>query len=72
VAENQPFVDGNKRTGLAAALVFLRISRYRVTDPAAESYGSMIAIADRRLDKAGLAEELRRLARPLSEDGLPR
>ncbi|HEY3352160.1 MAG TPA: Fic family protein [Polyangia bacterium] len=27
IAQNQPFVDGNKRTGLAAALVFLDCSR---------------------------------------------
>ncbi len=26
VAQNQPFVDGNKRTGLAAALVFLDLN----------------------------------------------
>ncbi|HEX4404459.1 MAG TPA: type II toxin-antitoxin system death-on-curing family toxin, partial [Polyangia bacterium] len=26
IAENQSFVDGNKRTGLAAALTFLRIN----------------------------------------------
>ena len=29
IAENQPFVDGNKRTGLAAALVFLAINGSR-------------------------------------------
>lgn len=34
IAENQPFVDGNKRAGLYAALAFLRMNGYRVVDPA--------------------------------------
>lgn len=30
IAQNQPFVDGNKRTGLLAALVFLEWNGYEV------------------------------------------
>lgn len=26
ISENQPFVDGNKRTGMAASLIFLRLN----------------------------------------------
>jgi death-on-curing protein len=33
IAENQPLVDGNKRTGLASALVFLAINGYEIPDP---------------------------------------
>jgi hypothetical protein len=33
IAENQPFVDGNKRTGLNAALVFLDVNGWVVLDP---------------------------------------
>jgi death-on-curing protein len=62
LAQNQPFMDGNKRTGLAAALVFLRLNGYRVVDPAEELYEAMIAVAERRLDKNGLASTLERLA----------
>jgi death-on-curing protein len=62
LAQNQPFMDGNKRTGLAAALVFLRLNGYRVVDPADELYEAMIAVAERRLDKNGLASTLERLA----------
>jgi death-on-curing protein len=65
IAESQPFLDGNKRTGLGAALVFLRINGYRVVDPEETLYAAMIAIAERRMDKAGLAETLRQLAKPL-------
>jgi len=68
IAENQPFLDGNKRTGLGAALVFLRINGYRVFDPEESLYEAMFAIAEHRMDKAGLAETLRTLAR-LAESG---
>jgi len=64
LAENQPFLDGNKRTGLGAALVFLRINGHRVVDPEERLYDAMIAIAEHRLDKKGLAELLRTLAHP--------
>lgn len=63
VAENQPFLDGSKRTGLGAALVFLRINGYRVVDPGETLYEAMIAIAERRMDKEELADVLRTLAR---------
>ena len=62
IAENQPFVDGNKRAGLYAALVFLRVNGHRVVDPGERLYEAMIAVAERRLDKAGLAGLLRDLA----------
>jgi death-on-curing protein len=69
IAENQPFLDGNKRTGLGAALVFLRINGYRVVDPEETLYEAMIAIAAHRMDKAGLAEVLRKLAREVEPGG---
>jgi death on curing protein len=62
IAQNQPFVDGNKRTGLVAALVFLDLNGVTVLDPQERLYDAMIAIAERRLDKDGLAELLRELS----------
>lgn len=62
IAQNQPFVDGNKRTGLLAALVFLDLNGVGVADPEERLYDAMIAIAERRLDKAGLAALLSDLA----------
>ncbi len=67
IAENQPFVDGNKRTALNAALVFLDINGWLVLDPDERLYKAMISISARSLDKQGLAVLLRGLARPLSE-----
>ena len=61
IAENQPFIDGNKRTAITTALAFLElsgISTSAVTN--ARLYDAMIAIAEKRLDKAGLAEIFRR------------
>ena len=62
IAENQPFVDGNKRTGLAAALTFLRLNGISIVDPAGRLYGAMIALATHELDKPGLAKLLSELA----------
>lgn len=62
IAENQPFVDGNKRTGLMAALVFLALHGIKVRDPAGRLYDAMIALSRRTLDKHGFATLLRELA----------
>ena len=61
LAENQPFIDGNKRTAITTALAFLEltgISTSAITN--AQLYDAMIAIAAKRLDKAGLAAVFRR------------
>ena len=55
IAENQPFVDGNKRAALGAALVFLKVNDIDVDDPEERLYSAMIAIATHELDKNGLA-----------------
>jgi death-on-curing protein len=64
IAQNQPFLDGNKRTALNAALVFLDINGWLVPDPDELLYDAMIAIAERRLDKDGLATLFEKLAVP--------
>jgi death-on-curing protein len=60
--ENQPFVDGNKRTALASALVFLGLNGFEATDPQGELYAAMIAISARKLDKDGFAKLLAQLS----------
>ncbi|MCA9443084.1 MAG: type II toxin-antitoxin system death-on-curing family toxin [Candidatus Omnitrophica bacterium] len=62
LAENQPFVDGNKRTALLSAMTFLRINGIRIDQPTDELYQAMIRVAEKKLDKNGLAELFRRLA----------
>lgn len=64
IAENQPFLDGNKRTGLLAALVFLDLNGVAVRDPQGRLYQAMLDLAERRLGKDGLAHLLRDLTAP--------
>ncbi len=56
IAENQPFVDGNKRTALASALVFLDWHDIEIDDPEEKLYTAMIDLANKKLDKNGLAK----------------
>ncbi|WP_414664076.1 type II toxin-antitoxin system death-on-curing family toxin [Horticoccus sp. 23ND18S-11] len=60
IAESQAFLDGNKRTAVACALTFLGGCAIPVPRDDGQLYSAMIAIAHRRLDKAGLAELLRK------------
>ncbi len=61
IAENQPFLDGNKRTALASALVFLDINGIVVLDPELILYKAMIAISNKEMDKYDLASLLENL-----------
>ena len=62
IAENQPFVDGNKRAALASALVFLELNDVALEDPEGLLYDAMMRMAKRKLDKRGLAKLLEELA----------
>ena len=62
LAESQAFVDGNKRTGLAAAYAFLALNGYRLVETSDRLYLAMLAIGRHELDKAGLAEVFRACA----------
>jgi death-on-curing protein len=62
IAENQAFLDGNKRTALNAALVFLLINGWLLQDPEDKLYDAMIAISARTLTKDELASLFEQLA----------
>lgn len=62
IAENQPFLDGNKRTALVSALVFLDINGFEVLDENLKLYDAMIAIANKTMDKFDLANLLKILS----------
>ncbi len=59
LAQNQPFIDGNKRTGLLSALNFLAANGIVADQPVDAFYDAMIAIAEKRLDKPGLTAVFR-------------
>lgn len=64
VAEAQGFVDGNKRSAIGVALTFLGLNGIDgATDRGNDMrlYDAMIAIAEKRLDKPGLAALFREL-----------
>lgn len=61
LAEAQAFVDGNKRTAAAAAIVFLNLNGLRFPEDDGSVYSAMIDVANKRLDKVGLARVLRHL-----------
>ena len=61
IAQNQPFLDGNKRTAMGSALTFLKLNGVAPTNfDSDELYDAMIAIAEKRMDKAGLAAVFRK------------
>jgi death on curing protein len=62
VAENQPYIDGNKRAGLLCALNFLAMNGVFVSAPYAALFDAMIAISAKRMNKRELADTLRQAA----------
>jgi death-on-curing protein len=61
---NHPFVDGNKRAGLFAALLLLRISGYDFDAPDNLVYEETIAVASGQRSIEHIATFLARYARP--------
>jgi death-on-curing protein len=63
-ARSQGFQDGNKRTGLACALVFLALNGSALHVPGAELYALTMSVANGQADDAVVATYLRdRLSR---------
>ncbi len=62
IAQSQGFLDGNKRTGVFAAVIFLDTNGVRVHNQEDVLYLAMIDIAERKMTKAQLANLLRELA----------
>ena len=62
LAESQAFIDGNKRTAVAAALVFLARNGVYVQPAPWDLYSAMIDVAEKKKDKADLAEIFRKCA----------
>ncbi len=60
LVNNHPFLDGNKRTGAVAALIFLKVNGYpyKCYRPRMESM--VLAVAQGVMDKAQIAEFFRK------------
>ena len=62
ICKNHPFVDGNKRTALASALVFLEMNGISLEDPKQKLLGAMLSMAQGKLSKQQFAQVLRVLS----------
>jgi len=60
ITGNHPFVDGNKRVGAVAAVVFLALNGYEVDADEGEFEDIVMAVAEARIDKPSVAEFFRR------------
>lgn len=59
IVQNHPFVDGNKRTGTATALVFLELNGVVIDAEEDALVELVLEVAQGRADKARIAEFLR-------------
>ena len=61
ICQNHPFFDGNKRTALASALVFLELNGISLDDPKSKLLKAMLNMAKGALSKQQFAEILKGL-----------
>jgi len=59
IVGNHPFLDGNKRTGVAAALVFLDLNGIEINAPKGSLYNLTMSVAIGQADKATITEYFR-------------
>ena len=67
IAQAQAFLDGNKRTGIGAALTFLEYNGIQTRLDDGTIYDAMIAIAEKRMNKAELSQTLRSFLVPFQD-----
>jgi len=65
LVKNHPFVDGDKRVGAVAALVFLVLNGYDFGAPEDDFAEMVLAVARGEIDKAEVAVFIRRWSRAL-------
>lgn len=61
ISQNHPFIDGNKRTALASALVFLELNSMSISDSQGKLYNAMIRISEGKFSKTEFAKVLKDL-----------
>ena len=59
IVKNHPFVDGNKRTGFVAGILFLELNGFRFTATESAAADAVLALAPGSLDEAGYTRFLR-------------
>lgn len=61
ICKNHSFVDGNKRTALVSALVFLELNGISISDSQGKLYDAMLDLSTGKLNKSEFASILRKL-----------
>ena len=61
ICKNHPFLDGNKRTALDAALIFLSLNGISFSNPKETFIKVMLSVAEGKMGKKELANVLRSL-----------
>lgn len=59
LVKNHPFIDGNKRVGAVAAIVFLALNGHEFDAPEEDFADMVLAVARGELDKAEVAVAIR-------------
>ncbi|MFN7935615.1 MAG: type II toxin-antitoxin system death-on-curing family toxin [Bryobacteraceae bacterium] len=59
IVRNHPFVDGNKRTGFVAGILFLEMNGYRFQASEEAAARAVLELASGSMDEAGYANFLR-------------
>jgi death-on-curing protein len=59
ICRNHPFVDGNKRTALVIAQLFLRLNGAKLSAPAAEKYRMTMKLGAGEVSENALADWMR-------------
>ncbi len=65
IANNHPFVDGNKRVGAVAAYVFLDLNGYSLDADEADFEELVLAVANGKSDKKGISDFFRKHSKPV-------
>ena len=61
ICKNHPFLDGNKRTAMMAAIVFLRLNGIEPSPDSGKWENLMLDVAANKLDRATTTQRLRKL-----------
>ncbi len=59
LVKNHPFIDGNKRTGFVAGILFIELNGYRFNAAESAAADAVLAIAAGTIDEAGYTAFLR-------------
>lgn len=64
IVRNHPFIDGNKRTGFVAGVLFLEVHGFEFTASEQDATQAVLALAAGEINEAGYAAWLRTNAKP--------